>query len=131
MLNEKGFGMKEIMMTVIVMFLAVVVTMFLYDRNFKSLFEGNKDIESEPTIQYKYEEAEKKLQKAAKEYVQDTFNKDDIADFNMTITSKTLISKNYLNDFSANGNACTGYVKLKENSYKAYINCGDYITEDY
>lgn len=136
MLDNRGWGAKDVMMTICVMAMAVIVTMFIYNKNFKTLFEGDKEKDSVPTAAYNYEKAEDTLEKAAKEYFEDNFDSDKVGEIPlMTVTSNTLKDKDYLNDLEANDYACTGYVNIKTSNgktkYEPYVKCGNYKTEGY
>lgn len=135
-LDNRGWGSKDVMMIISVMIVAVIVTMFIYNKNFKTLFEGDTEKDSLPTETYNYEKAETDLEVAAKEYYSDNFDKEKVGEIPlMTITSNTLTSKNYLKDFKANDHVCTGYVHIKNNdgkiTYEPYVKCGDYKTKGY
>ena len=136
MFNNRGMAMKDILMVVVVMVVAIIVTMFMYNRNFKTLFEGDTEKESIPEIDYEYEKAEDTLKNAAKKYYNDNFSKDKVGEIpSMTISLKTLQDKDYIDSLEANDKTCTGYVTIKNNnnttSYNSYVKCGKYKTEGY
>mgnify|MGYP003295391319 CR=1 FL=1 len=136
MLNNRGWGTKDVMMIVCVMFVAVLVTMFTYDKNFKTLFEGEEEKESLPEKSYNYHKLEESLETSAKEYYSANFDIEKVGEIPlMTITSKTLIEKEYLDSLETNNEMCTGYVNIKNNegslSYDSYIKCDSYQTEGY
>lgn len=136
MLNNRGWGSKDVMMIITVMAVAIMVTMFIYNKNFKSLFEGDTDKDSLATATYNYEKAEDILKNAAKEYYEDNFSSDKVGEIPlMTVTSSTLKDKDYLNNLKANDYSCSGYVNIKNSNskitYDPYIRCGTYKTEGY
>ena len=136
MLNNKGYGIKDVMMVVCVMMVAVFVTMFIYNKNFKSLFEGDVDKDSVPETKYNYELLEEELETAAKQYYSENFKEDVASEIPlMTVTFNTLKDKNYLSSLEANGESCNGYVNIKNNggkiSYDAFVKCDNYVTEGY
>lgn len=128
MLNNKGYGLKEIMFFLCVMFVAILVTMFVYNKNFKNLFEGENLSDKD----YNYQNVEEELESSAKEYYSKTFSAEEASSIPMMIvTSKTLKEKNYLSSFDEN---CTGYVIVKNEkkvSYEPYIKCDNYKTDGY
>jgi len=135
-LDNRGWGAKDVMMIICVMAVAVIVTMFIYNRNFKTLFEGETEKDSLPTETYNYEKMENDIETAAKEYYSQNFDTEKVGEIPlMTITSNTLIDKKYLSDFKANNHVCTGYVHIKNDegkiSYEPYVKCGDYKTKGY
>ena len=134
MLNNRGFGIKDVMMTICIMAVAVLTTMIVYNRNFKSLFEGDKDKNSISTIEYNYVKAEESLENAAKDYYANKFDEDEDVPL-MTVSYSFLKGQGYIEDLNVNGENCTGYVIVqKENSktnYDSYIRCKNYITEGY
>jgi len=135
-LDNRGWGAKDVMMIICVMAVAVIVTMFIYNRNFKTLFEGETEKDSLPTETYNYEKMENDIETAAKEYYSQNFDTEKVGEIPlMTITSNTLIDKKYLSDFKANNHVCTGYVHIKNDegkiSYEQYVKCGDYKTKGY
>ena len=136
MLNNKGWGGKDILLVVCVMALAVIITMFMYNKNFKSLFEGDKDIESIPTEDYDYEKAEITLEEAAKKYYKENFSEEKVGEIpTMTVTSSTLTDKGYMDKLKAGNEKCSGYVTIKNNagkkSYKPYVKCENYSSNGY
>lgn len=135
MLNNKGQTLKDVIKIICVMFFAVIITMIIYNRNFKSLFEGDTDKKSIPTIDYEYTKVEVKLEKAAKKYYDEKFSSDKMGVIpSVTITATTLIKQDYLDDIKANDSRCTGYVTIKNDkkiTYYTYIKCGNYETDGY
>jgi len=134
MLNNKGWGTKDVMMTICVMAIAVLTTMIIYNRNFKDLFEGTSNKESVPTIEYNYVKAENQIENAAKDYCKERFqNIEDIP--LMSLSYKFLKEKGYIESLDANDESCNGYVTIKSQNgkiiYDPYIKCENYRTEGY
>lgn len=130
MLNNKGYGIKDIMMVICVMFVAILVTMFVYNRNFKKLFEGDGNL----STSYDYEAIEEELEISAKEYYSKTFSNEKTKIPLMTVTFKTLKQEGYLSSLGESDKNCTGYVNIKNDeklSYEPYIKCNGYETKGY
>lgn len=134
MLNNRGWGTKDVMMTICVMAVAVLTTMIIYNRNFKDLFEGDSNQESTQIVEYNYIKVEKQIENAAKEYCKNTFNETKDIPL-MSVSYNFLKSKGYIDSLSTNNENCNGYVTIKSQNkeiiYDPYIKCENYKTEGY
>lgn len=138
-MNEKGFGIKEFIIIIAVIFISLIIIMAL----FKSIFQNNQNEKSEPsqTEEIKtvtYEELEKRLEKAAERYQNDTYsgNTDETAVWSLSYSM--LKEEKYLDKIidPKNQKECTGYVEFIQDgakvSYKPYLKCGNnYKTKGY
>ncbi len=124
-INNHGWGTREMIMLSGGLLFALLVVVILISRLYGSYENaiGNRE----------YFNLESNLELAAKNYVdQYNINTDNV----VTISSQTLKNYGYISNFIDNkGNECDGYVKVTKidlvNSYKAFITCGNYKTNDY
>lgn len=104
-MNNKGFGLQEMMASVLVLMIALVIIAVLTEKLFGEMNYG--------TIEQKVVLARKEL---------------NITD--KIVSVETLIDKNVLDEEIMNKYSCTGYVVFDED-YKAYISCKNYKTVGY
>lgn len=136
-MNEKGFGLPELLVFIGVSLFALISITVYCSNKFKSdLIVTNYNEISDPIIRpnkieipSEYIKLEQTIEKAS--YNINHHNKNTI------ITVKELIEKRLINKIKDPNNLeviCNGYVVYKDNVHKyyPYINCpGMYITKDY
>lgn len=134
-MNNKGFGLKEFIIIIVIIFISAIVIMSLY----RSIFP-NAEIQSEPQAEkLTYTDLENKLEKAAERYQNDTYT-GNAQDTEIWELSYSMLRKEkYLDklvDPQDKNTECTGYVEFIQDgakiSYKPYLKCGtNYETEGY
>jgi len=116
-LNNRGWGLRVMMLFILVLMIALVVIYILINRNFPQY------------VNYNYQKEETKVILALKKY----YKENDIKLNNneeKIISVKKLKNSGLLENF----NKCTGYGLLKKDGkiiYDAFIRCDGYITDGY
>lgn len=134
-MNQKGFGLKEFVIIIAIIFICAIIIMSLY----RSIIP-NAEIKPETeTEKLTYKDLEEKLEKAAERYQNDTYsgNADDTEVWELSYSM--LREKGYLDkltDPNDKDTQCTGYVEFIQDgakiSYKPFLRCGtNYETEGY
>ena len=128
-MNEKGFGIKEFIIIISVVFISLIIIMAL----FQSIFQN---AESNQTIDY--EDLEKSLEKAAERYQNDTYSGNTNETEVWSLSYSMLKEEKYVDELidPNDKKECTGYVEFIQDgakvSYKPYLKCGNnYQTEGY
>lgn len=141
-MNENGWGFKDFILIFAIIFLALLVTVIIYQVNF------NKDDATEPIdpkaeeveINYSnYGEMELKLSKAAQRYQNDHYQGMLESKETWVLSYGLLIKERYLKkslyDIEDKSSECSGYVVFSKNgssiSYKPYLKCKNYVTDGY
>lgn len=133
-LNNKGWGLKEMILLSCVILIAVFVAAVMINNLYKDLdmnINGNNTSNSSNSNQNKdekYTTIERSLLSAAKKYARENELDDD-----EIIESDTLIDEGYLTPTKMTNeeDICDGYVTKQNSSYKAYISCESYETKGY
>ena len=133
-LNNKGWGLKEMILLSCVILVAVFVAAIMINNLYKDLdmnINGNNTSNSSNSNQNKdekYTTIERNLLSAAKKYARENKLDDD-----EIIESDTLIDEGYLtlSKMTNEKDICDGYVTKQNSSYKAYISCESYETKGY
>ena len=137
-MNEKGFGLQELLVFIGVSMFILVVVMIYCNKELK--FNNNKIETSISTIadpivtpttensNNQYMKLENKIKKAAMSY---NVDKDETIIISLNkLKEKNLI--NYIVDPNNSQINCNGYVVYDNNAYIPYINCeGMYTTKNY
>ncbi len=127
-MNEYGFGLKESMLFLVTIMLCIFITMFMYNKSFKEIFEG-------PSSK-SYVDLENTLKSAGAGYVLNYHKPLDNGDEGY-VSLDTLKDKNLINTLTdEKGKECDGYVFYRRDnskmSYVPYLKCGsDYCTDGY
>lgn len=134
-MNANGFGLKEFIIILAVVFIAMIIIMSLS----RSIVE-DEETNSEP-IQEKvtYQELEHQLKKAAERYQNDTYQGNANNKEVWSLSYSMLKEKGYLDkiiDPNDKDIECQGYVEFIQDgaiiSYQPYLKCGNnYKTEGY
>lgn len=128
-LNNRGWGLKEMLLLSSIILVAVFVAAIMINNLYKDLditLKGNTS--TNQNTKENYTTIERNLLNAAKKYARE--NELEEEDF---IYSDTLVDEGYLtlSKMTANDDVCDGYVEKKNTSYKAYISCSSYETDGY
>lgn len=132
-MNNKGWGLNEMLICCGLLGIAFLVVIVLIEQNFKNLVNAEDQGFNQT---YTYSQIEKSLIVASTNYLED--QRLEIEDGStLKITMSTLLEKGYIqNLYDKNNNLCTGYVVYSKDrhdySYKPYVKCGsDYKTDGY
>lgn len=119
-LNNKGWGLKEMVIVSILLFLCLFIASYYIYVLYNRLTSNDYS---------QYFNLEHKLKNAAANYIIDySIDLDDKASISLSEIRK----KRYLISFEdEDGNDCSGYVIIDYGSIKPYIKCNNYTTEDY
>lgn len=154
-LNNRGWGLQELLVGLGVLFFCLLLIVSLINRNFKQLGDTINRIdqskqdksptteEENPKTEEKefrsYKEIEISLISAAKKYSEDIYGDDLQEGDNITVTVRSLIREQYLekiSDLEDENVICSGYVTFSKHgnhvSYNPYLKCGNhYKTSGY
>ncbi len=133
-LNNKGWGLKEMILLSCVILVAVFVAAIMINNLYKDLdmnINGNNTSNTSNSSQNKdekYATIERNLLGAARKYARENELEDE-----EIIDSDTLIDEGYLtlSKMTNEDDTCEGYVTKQNSSYKAYISCESYETKGY
>ncbi len=160
-MNNRGFGLTEMIVFIVVSLVTLVICVIVYDQNFGKTLEvydnsddtvqiigdnKNIDYEEENTnkeeqpkteklskVEKQYKELKDKMISTAKIYVTDNYvGKTD----KIIIKLSKLVNDEYMQELidpNNKDNICTGYVVYDGNdNYDAYLKCeGNYTSENY
>lgn len=136
-MNEKGFGLKEFVIIIAVVFICMIIVMTLtgniIDEKKDNTKEEPKEVET-----ITYQDLENKLKKAAERYQNDTYSSNINNEEVWILSYSMLKEKEYLEpiyDIKAKDKECEGYVEFVQDgallSYTPYLKCENYQTENY
>ena len=133
-LNNKGWGLKEMILLSCVILVAVFVAAIMINNLYKDLdmnINGNNTSNTSNSCENKdekYATIERNLLSAARKYARENELEDE-----EIIDSDTLIDEGYLtlSKMTNEDDTCEGYVTKQNSSYKAYISCESYETKGY
>ncbi len=131
-MNDDGFGKKEFIILIAVMFMCFAIITGLCNSTFKSSL-------SSKTIDTKEKTYSKKLDKlliACERYQNDNYSTNIDKNTTIIFTYTFLKKEKYVKKITDNGKECNGYVVFKQEnakiSYKPYLKCGNnYKTSGY
>lgn len=136
-MNQKGFGIKEFIIVISVIFIAMIVIMSLY----QSMVSEEKETTEEPKTEEKltYQDLEQELKKAAERYQNDNYSGNALDTEIWSLSYSMLKEEKYLDKLTDPNDKkieCTGYVEFIQDkakiSYKPFLKCGsNYETEGY
>jgi len=150
-LDNKGWGLQELLVGIGVLLFCLLLIVSLINRNFRRLSEsmGNnstnnsteqkRPIQNEEKEYTSYRDIETAMKKAAREYNEAIYGDELQEDDNITVTVKSLIRDKYIepiHDIKDSKVTCSGYVTfIKEKNkvtYSPYLKCGSrYTTKGY
>ena len=130
-MNTDGFGLKNFIILISVMFVCIAIVIGLYNYSFKPFFENEK-FENDSSYLKKLDE----LLVAAERYQNDNYSSNSNEKTTWILSYSFLKKEKYVDKIMNNGKECNGYVVFKQEgakiSYKPYLKCGDnYKTEGY
>ena len=140
-MNEKGFGLKEFIIILAVIFICIIVIVTIY-KSIVPKADVTVDTEEEvekQTENVTYQELEYKLKRAAERYQNDNYSGNSSETAIWELSYSMLKEKDYIDklvDPKDKNIECTGYVEFIQDkanvSYKPYLKCGtNYETEGY
>lgn len=136
-MNQNGWGLKDFMIILGVILVALIITAGIYRKSFMELFGTKTEpiVEEETTIIKKetYQDLEYKLQRAAERYQNDNYQGQLESTETWVLKYSLLKEKGYLKekitDINDRNVECTGYVKFEKReskiNYIPYLRCGD------
>lgn len=140
-MNQKGFGLKEFVIVIAVIFVSMLIIMSLYRSlvNNSAKPETEEKNESEETEKITYQDLENTLEKAAERYQNNTYQGNTENTEIWTLSYSMLKEEKYLDkliDPNDKNTECTGYVEFVQDgakiSYKPFLKCGsNYETKGY
>ncbi len=132
-MNEKGWGLKDAVIFIVIICLALFISMITYHRTFKGLFDSSDSIEET------YADIEKELENTAHTYTDNYYYKVLENGDSGVVTIRDMQEEKLIRvvrDIKNNNVICSGYVKFKKSNgktiYTAYLNCkNNYQTKGY
>ena len=138
-MNEKGFGLKEFIIVIAVIFVSMLIIMSLF-RSMSSNTDTNpQSNQEEEREEVTYKDLEQELKLAAERYQNDNYSGSIENPEVWTLSYSMLKENGYLDeikDIKNKDNECTGYVEFVQDggviTYTPYLKCGsNYETEGY
>ena len=135
-MNQQGFGIKEFIIFVAVIFISLIIIMTLMQN---TVTKQSTDTNQEEVEKVTYQDLEKELKLAAERYQNDNYS-GNAEDSETWILSYSMLKENqYLDeikDIQDTDTECTGYVEFVQDgmeiSYTPYLKCGsNYKTKGY
>lgn len=122
-LNNHGWGLREMLficagILFCVLFVAVMIN---------NLYDGLTETQKPDTAPKTYVDVEDKLEEAAR-----VFHRRH-EEYGNLIISEDLLDEGYITeeDLTVNGDFCSGYILIENNTFSSYISCNNYETEGY
>ena len=136
-MNQKGFGIKEFVIVISVIFIAMIIIMSLYQGVVSEEKETKKATKTEEELTY--QDLEQELKKAAERYQNDNYSGNALDTEVWSLSYSMLKEEKYLDKLTDPNDKkveCTGYVEFIQDkakiSYKPFLKCGsNYETEGY
>ena len=131
-MNQEGWGLKEVMVFIVVVFLCIFISMTVYHKTFGDLFGTGSYDET-------YSDIERQLENVAKTYTDNYYGKVLENGDEGIVTIRDMQGRGLLTavkDIKNKQEKCSGYVKFaKQNNqtkYQTYLNCSNnYQTKGY
>ncbi len=140
-MNQKGFGLKEFVIIIAVIFICIIIIMSLYQSlvNKNHIEQSETQTESKETEKVTYQDLENKLEKAAERYQNDTYQGNTQNTEIWTLSYSMLKEEKYIDkliDPNDKNTECTGYVEFVQDgakiSYTPFLKCdNNYQTQGY
>jgi len=131
-MNQNGWGLKDFILLVAIMFIALIITMFVYQKDIKTLFSGSVE-ENKKT----YHDLELELKVAAQKYQNVNYQGNIESTETIVLPYKLLKENKYIDKITdiKNSSECDGYVKFIRHQaqidYEPYIKCSNYKTKGF
>lgn len=139
-MNENGWGFKDFILILAIIFIALLVTVAIYQVNFNKK-DATKPIDSveEEKITETYDDMELRLKIAAQRYqnnnYQGTFESKETWVLSYDLLRKEGYLKKRLYDNLDSSSECSGYVVFNKEgsniSYDPFLKCKNYVTDGY
>ncbi len=132
-MNQNGWGLKDFILLVSIMFIALIITMFIYQKDIKTLFSGSSQTENQKT----YKDLELELKVAAQKYQNVNYQGNIESTETIVLPYKLLKENKYIDKLIdiKNSSECDGYVKFIKHQaqidYEPYIKCSNYKTKGF
>lgn len=138
-MNQKGFGLKEFVIIIAVIFICMIIIVSLYQSIFKKEdVELETPVKQEQTKKLTYQDLENKLEKAAERYQNDNYSGSIENPEVWTLSYSMLKEEKYIDNLTdpKDGEECRGYVEFIQDggriSYTPFLKCGkNYQTKGY
>ena len=144
-MNEKGWGLKDFLLILGIIFFALLITVVIYKVSFKKddpvdPIDPKSDIETKIVSYYEsYQDMEDAIKNAAMRYQNDHYQGKLESDETWILSYNLLLKDDYLKrklyDLSDVNDECNGYVVFEKKgsniSYYPYIKCKNYKTAGY
>ena len=140
-MNQKGFGLKEFVIIIAVIFICIIIIMSLYQSlvNKNHIEQSETQTESKETEKVTYQDLENKLEKGAERYQNDTYQGNTQNTEIWTLSYSMLKKEKYIDkliDPNDKNTECTGYVEFVQDgakiSYTPFLKCdNNYQTQGY
>ena len=122
-MNQKGFGLKEFVIIIAVIFICIIIIMSLYQSlvNKNHIEQSETQTESKETEKVTYQDLENKLEKAAERYQNDTYQGNTQNTEIWTLSYSMLKKEKYIDkliDPNDKNTECTGYVEFVQDGAK-------------
>lgn len=138
-MNQKGFGLKEFVIIIAVIFICMIIIVSLYQSIFKKEdVELETPVKQEQTEKLTYKELENKLELAAERYQNDNYSGSIENPEVWTLSYSMLKEEKYIDNLAdpKDGEECRGYVEFIQDggriSYTPFLKCGkNYQTKGY
>lgn len=136
-MNEEGWGLKDVLIFLAIISVALLVSMVIYRKTFTEIFDNRKSANSFSSETYA--DIETNLERIARTYTDNYYYKALENGDEGVVTIRDMQAENLLTevkDIENDKTNCTGYVRFRKEAsvtnYTAYLNCGDnYQTEGY
>lgn len=136
-MNQEGWGIRDMLLFLAIVCIAILVSMALYKKTFTQLFDNSGSITdfSNET----YDSIENQLEKTAHTYTDNYYYKVLENGDEGEVTIRDMQAENLLTvvkDIKDDSIICSGYVHFQKQGgitdYKTYLKCGDnYKTDGY
>ena len=139
-MNQKGFGLKEFVIIIAVIFICMIIIVSLYQSlvNKNHIEQSETQTESKETEKVTYQDLENKLEKAAERYQNDNYSGSIENPEVWTLSYSMLKEEKYIDNLTdpKDGEECRGYVEFIQDggriSYTPFLKCGkNYQTKGY
>ena len=132
-MNQEGWGLKDVILFLVIILLAIVIAMFIYNRTFNNLFAGIDNKAPKET----YSDIEQNIAHNARTYTDNYYSKALENGDSGVVTVRAMQQVRLLQsvkDIKTKKN-CSGYVLFAKTNgvtnYEPYLKCSNYQTKGY
>lgn len=139
-MNENGWGFKDFILILAIIFIALLITVAIYQINFNKK-DATKPIdpEEEENVKETYDEMELRLKIAAERYQNNNYQGILESKETWVLSYNLLKKEGYLKknlyDNHDSSSECSGYVVFAKSgsniSYTPFLKCKNYVTDGY